>query len=95
MLVQEHKIYLCLVQINISRLPEDIHRMRFLQHIILLDCSDLENLPRCIVKLIHFRTLNMLHSNIDVAISKEFGRLTNLRSLYGFPVHLGMNGDGS
>jgi Leucine-rich repeat (LRR) protein len=89
-----HLRYLCLVKTNVCRLPEDIHRMKFLQHILLLYSMNLDSLPSSIVKLAHLRTLNMLGSNINVVIPKKFGGLTNLRSLYGFPVHMGMDGDG-
>jgi hypothetical protein len=88
-----HLRYLHFQNTNISRLPEDIHRMKFLQHILVRRCPQLGHLPSCITQLLHLRTLNMLGSHENVLIPKGFGQLKNLRTLYGFRVHLDNNRD--
>ncbi|WVZ48928.1 hypothetical protein U9M48_000318 [Paspalum notatum var. saurae] len=90
-----HLRYICLKETNISRLPENIHTMKFLQHIVLQHAKNLENLPISITKLDNLRQLNLMDSNDNVVIPKGFGHLTNLRSLYGFPVHMATDKDGS
>ncbi|RLM70280.1 hypothetical protein C2845_PM17G15170 [Panicum miliaceum] len=62
-----------------------------LQHIVLRNVS-LGSLPSSIIKLMHLRTLNMNGLKASVLIPKGFGGLTNLRRLYGFPVHMDMDG---
>lgn len=75
-------LFLC--KTNISKLPDDIHRFKLLQHIVLKNCTCLEKLPGSIIELVHLRTfIKGLHVN-DVVIPKGFGRVTNLRTLYGF-----------
>uniref|UniRef100_A0A8R7TPK0 Disease resistance R13L4/SHOC-2-like LRR domain-containing protein n=1 Tax=Triticum urartu TaxID=4572 RepID=A0A8R7TPK0_TRIUA len=85
-----HLRYLSFSNTNISRLPGDIHKMRFLQHIHLQSCTKLEKLPDNITKLACLRYLNLRGSNVDV-MPRGFGGLTDLRSLHGFPVK--MDGD--
>ncbi|RCV38602.1 hypothetical protein SETIT_8G155900v2 [Setaria italica] len=87
-----HLRYIRLEKTDISRLPEDINRMKFLQHIVLRKCSSLNNLPRRIVGLEHLRTINIRGSNVRILIPRGFGGLTNLRTLYGFPIHMGDDG---
>ncbi|XP_066342285.1 putative disease resistance protein RGA4 [Miscanthus floridulus] len=87
-----HLRYLHLRYTNISRLPGDIHRMKFLQHIVVQKCPQLDDLPSCITQLLHLRTLSMYGSHDNVLIPKGFGQLKNLRTLYGFRVHLDKNG---
>lgn len=87
-----HLRYLGLEETNISRLPEDIHKMKFLQHIVLPGCMNLENLPSSIVKMVHLRNLNMYRLKSSVVIPKGFGGLANLSILYRFPVHMDMDG---
>jgi Leucine-rich repeat (LRR) protein len=82
-----HLRYLHLEGTNVSRLPDDIQQMKFLQFIRLRNCEKLANLPSSIVKLVHLRSLNITGSNVSV-VPKGFGGLTNLRLLYGFPVHV-------
>ncbi|KAK8448288.1 hypothetical protein SEVIR_8G259050v4 [Setaria viridis] len=77
---------------NISRLPDDIDNMKFLQHIVVRGSVHLENLPRTIIQLVHLRTLDMYGLNPNVVIPKEFGGLRNLRLLGGFRVHMDMDG---
>jgi len=45
-----HLRYLCLENTNITRLPDEIHTMKFLQHIVIQGSRSLENLPRTIMK---------------------------------------------
>ncbi|KAK8448293.1 hypothetical protein SEVIR_8G259600v4 [Setaria viridis] len=85
-----HLRYLGLDETNISRLPDDIDNMKFLQHIVLDRSVHLENLPRTIIQLVHLRTLDMY--GLNVVIPKEFGGLRNLRTLHGFRVHMDMDG---
>nr|CAB3502789.1 unnamed protein product [Digitaria exilis] len=89
-----HLRYLCLEETNISRLPEDIHRMMFLQHIPIRGSRNWECLPSSITKLVHLRTLDMSGSNVNVVIPKGFGRLTGLRAPFTFPVHMDNNDGG-
>jgi Leucine-rich repeat (LRR) protein len=87
-----HLRSLALEGTNISRLPENIHKMKFLQHIVLRGCMNLESLPSSIIKLVHLRFLDMHGLKASVIIPKGFGGLANLRILYGFPVHVDMDG---
>ena len=87
-----HLRYLHFQDTNISRLPGDIHRMKFLQHIVVARCPQLDHLPSCITQLLHLRTVSMYGSHDNVLIPKGFGQLKNLRTLYGFRVHLDKNG---
>ncbi|KAL6654506.1 hypothetical protein ACP70R_007971 [Stipagrostis hirtigluma subsp. patula] len=87
-----HLRYLGIEGTNISKLPDSINRMRFLQHIVLQNCSNLGHLPSSIIELVHLRTLDMDYSNINV-LPKGICGLTNLRTLKGFPVHMGMDGE--
>jgi hypothetical protein len=83
----KHLRYLHLEGTDVSRLPDDIQQMKFLQFIRLMNCEKLAHLPSSIVKLVHLRSLNITGSNVSV-VPKGFGGLTNLRLLYGFPVHV-------
>ncbi|XP_037470482.1 putative disease resistance RPP13-like protein 1, partial [Triticum dicoccoides] len=83
----KHLRYLSFSNTNISRLPDDIHTMRFLQHIQLWRCTKLDKLPDSITKLAFLRCLDLRWSSVDV-IPRGFGGLTGLRSLYGFPVKM-------
>ncbi|KAF7017403.1 unnamed protein product [Triticum aestivum] len=82
-----HLRFLTFSNTNISSLPDDIHKMRFLQHIQLWGCTKLEKLPNSITKLACLRYLDLYGSNVDV-IPRGFGGLTDLRSLGGFPVKM-------
>ncbi|KAF8700080.1 hypothetical protein HU200_034441 [Digitaria exilis] len=82
-----HLRYLGLVETNISRLPEDIQRMKLLQHILIVRSKNLENLPSSIIRLVHLRTLDLIGSSANVVMPKGFGGLTKLRMLLGFRVH--------
>ncbi|TVU40542.1 hypothetical protein EJB05_14009, partial [Eragrostis curvula] len=88
----KHLRYLELQHLDISRLPDDIDKMKFLQHIVLGGCNKLTHLPSKILKLPHLRFLNISWSNVKV-VPKGFGGLTSLRKLYGFPVHTEMDGN--
>ncbi|RLM74355.1 putative disease resistance protein RGA3 [Panicum miliaceum] len=90
----KHLRYLHLEDTDISRLPDDIHNMKFLLHIHLLYCKKLGHVPSSIIKLKHLRSLKITGSNVSV-VPKGFGGLTNLRSLCGFPVHVDMDGSSS
>ncbi|CAD6255489.1 unnamed protein product [Miscanthus lutarioriparius] len=90
----KHLRYLHLEDTDISRLPDDIHKMKFLLYINLLGCKKLGHLPSKIIKLVHLRSLDTSSSNIGV-VPKAFGGLTNLRLFYGFPVQMDMDASGS
>ncbi|WVZ54218.1 hypothetical protein U9M48_005052 [Paspalum notatum var. saurae] len=83
----KHLRYLCIKATDTSRLPENIAKMKFLQHIDLADCEHLEKLPSSIGKLNQLRYLALEGTGID-NVPKGFDGLTNLRILHGFPVHL-------
>ncbi|KAJ1255508.1 hypothetical protein BS78_K201500, partial [Paspalum vaginatum] len=83
--------YLLLQDTDISRLPDDIHKMKFLQYIQLHSCKKLSPLPRSIVKLVHLRALVISGSSNVSVLPKGLGGLTNLRTLWGFPVHMDMD----
>jgi Leucine-rich repeat (LRR) protein len=83
----KHLRYLHLEDTDVSRLPDDIQQMKFLQFINLLGCKNLGQLPSSMIKLVHLRSLDITGSKVSV-VPKGFGGLTNLRLLYGFPVHV-------
>ncbi|KAL6908012.1 hypothetical protein ACP4OV_002182 [Aristida adscensionis] len=87
-----HLRYLYLDRTDISRLPNNIDKMKFLQYIILLDCKKLDHLPSNIRKLAHLRCLDISGSNVNV-VPRGLGGLTNLRMLYGFPVYVDKSGN--
>ncbi|CAM0955726.1 unnamed protein product [Alopecurus aequalis] len=82
-----HLRYLSFTATDISRLPHDIHTMKFLEHIGLFNCTKLNTLPDSITKLGRLRYISLDGSNVDV-VPKGFGGLTNLRSVYGFPAKM-------
>jgi hypothetical protein len=77
-----HLRYLCLDETNLSELPDDIQKMKFLQHILLRWSRN------------HY-TQDMYGSNDNIVIPKGFHQLINLRTLKGFPVHMDMDGHGT
>ncbi|KAF8647790.1 hypothetical protein HU200_065205 [Digitaria exilis] len=77
-----HLRYLHVEETNISRLPEDIHRMKFLQHIVIPSSRKLENLPSSITRLVHLRTLNMIGSNAKQAASSRGVAFPNLATVH-------------
>ena len=83
----KHLRYLHLEDTDVSRLPEDIDKMKFLLHIDLPNCKKLGHLPSSITKLVHLTSLALKGTNIS-AVPKGFGGLSNLRLLHGFPVHV-------
>ncbi|TVU26666.1 hypothetical protein EJB05_29221, partial [Eragrostis curvula] len=86
----KHLRYLSIPDTNISKLPENIHKMKFLQYIDISDCVSLVKLPVSIGKLQDLRYLDLRWTSIN-SVPRGIGRLTSLRKLYGFPVH--MDGD--
>jgi Leucine-rich repeat (LRR) protein len=83
----KHLRHLHLEGTDVSKLPDDIQQLKFLQFINLIHCKNLAHLPSSIIKLVHLRSLNITGSNVSV-VPKGFGGLTNLRLLCGFPVHM-------
>ena len=68
----KHLRYLHLEDTDVSRLPEDIHKMKFLLHIDLPNCKKLGHLPSSITKLVHLTSLALEGTNIS-AVPKGFG----------------------
>ncbi|WVZ54180.1 hypothetical protein U9M48_005020 [Paspalum notatum var. saurae] len=83
----KHLRYLSIRGTVTSSLPENIGNMKFLQHIDLSRCEHLEKLPTSIGELQQLRYLNLNDTDID-SVPKSFDSLSNLRILYGFPVHM-------
>uniref|UniRef100_A0ACD5WP97 Uncharacterized protein n=1 Tax=Avena sativa TaxID=4498 RepID=A0ACD5WP97_AVESA len=85
-----HLRYLKLDGVDISRLPKDIHKMKFLEHIALMNCVRLNKLPDNITKLESLRYLDLTGSNVD-SVPRGFVCFKNLRSIFWFPAK--MDGD--
>ncbi|WVZ48882.1 hypothetical protein U9M48_000277 [Paspalum notatum var. saurae] len=87
----KHLRYLYLGVTNVSKLPVNIHKMKFLQYIDIIDCQKLRHLPLTTIKLMHLRSLDITGSVNIRAVPKGIGGLTNLRIFQGFPVHVDMD----
>ncbi|XP_052167045.1 putative disease resistance protein RGA3 isoform X2 [Oryza glaberrima] len=83
----KHLRYLELGYTNISALPQNIGKMKFLEHIGLRGCHSLAELPSSITELPKLRHLSIDETKIN-AIPRGFKRLENLEMLWGFPVHI-------
>ncbi|WVZ54210.1 hypothetical protein U9M48_005047 [Paspalum notatum var. saurae] len=83
----KHLRYLSIGRTDTSKLPENIGKLKFLQHINLAGCERLMNLPGGIINLQQLRSLDLRGTGI-INIPRGFCGLTNLRKLYGFPVHI-------
>ncbi|TVU04002.1 hypothetical protein EJB05_50418 [Eragrostis curvula] len=82
----KHLRFLFLGDTNISRLPEDIHKMRFLESIRILHCASFSGeLPSSIIKLERLRCL-VVGADTNFIVPKGLGGLTNLRVLAPFHV---------
>ncbi|KAM0859100.1 hypothetical protein ACQ4PT_047420 [Festuca glaucescens] len=79
-----HLRCLILIGADISRLPKDIHKMKFLEHITVFECLRLNKLPDNIIKLERLRCLDLSGSNVDI-VPRGFGGFKKLRSMYCFP----------
>ncbi|WVZ48878.1 hypothetical protein U9M48_000273 [Paspalum notatum var. saurae] len=91
----KHLRHLYLEDTDISRLPDDIHKMKFIQYIDLLNCEKLRHLPISTIKLMHLRSLDITGSINISTVPKGIGGLTNLRTFLGFPVHVSMDTAGN
>ncbi|WVZ48924.1 hypothetical protein U9M48_000315 [Paspalum notatum var. saurae] len=87
----KHLRYLSLKETNVSKLPVDIHKMKFLQYLDIIDCQKLRHLPLTTIKLMHLRSLDITGSVNISTVPKGIGGLTNLRIFLGFPVHVDMD----
>ncbi|KAL6906018.1 hypothetical protein ACP4OV_003619 [Aristida adscensionis] len=87
----KHLRYLELRYTNISALPQNIGRMKLLEHVGLRGCHSLAKLPSSIIELENLRYLDIDETKIN-AIPGGFGRLKNLEMLWGFPVHVIVEG---
>ncbi|KAL6653894.1 hypothetical protein ACP70R_008818 [Stipagrostis hirtigluma subsp. patula] len=82
-----HLKFLHLDGTDISRLPDDIDKLRFLQHIGLENCRNFAGeLPTNILKLQRLTSFKV-HATKFV-VPKGFGGLTGLRTLSRFPVQV-------
>ncbi|TVU23009.1 hypothetical protein EJB05_32735, partial [Eragrostis curvula] len=82
----KHLRYLLLGSTDISRLPDDIHNMRFLECICIHSCASFSGeLPSSIIKLERLRSL-VIGPDTNFIVPKGLGGLTNLRVLVPFPV---------
>ncbi|KAJ1255506.1 hypothetical protein BS78_K201300 [Paspalum vaginatum] len=86
----KHLRHLCLEKTDMSRLPDDIHKMKFLRYIYLVYCEKLRHLPISTVKLMHLKSIVITGSNIST-VPKGIGGLINLRMFMGFPVDVNMD----
>uniref|UniRef100_J3MWE6 NB-ARC domain-containing protein n=1 Tax=Oryza brachyantha TaxID=4533 RepID=J3MWE6_ORYBR len=83
----KHLRYLELGYTNISALPQNIGKMKFLEHIGLRGCNSLAELPGSITELEKLMHLSIDETKIN-AIPRGFRRLGNLEMLWGFLVHI-------
>jgi hypothetical protein len=84
----KHLRFLLLQQSDISRLPDDIDKMRFLEHIHLSCCPRFDGrIPSSILKLERLRYLAVV-ADTKFYVPKGLGGLTNLRALSQFPAQM-------
>ncbi|TVU04011.1 hypothetical protein EJB05_50427, partial [Eragrostis curvula] len=84
----KHLRFLWLEDTNISRLPEDIYKIRFLESIRIQRCARFSGeLPSSIIKLERLRSF-VIGPDTNFIVPKGLGGLTNLRELYPFPVQI-------
>nr|CAB3489600.1 unnamed protein product [Digitaria exilis] len=82
----KHLRFLYLSNTDISRLPDDIYKLKFLEQICIENCASFSGeMPSSIIKLERLRRL-VVGPGADFAIPKGFGGLTNLRTLGTFHV---------
>uniref|UniRef100_J3NC40 NB-ARC domain-containing protein n=1 Tax=Oryza brachyantha TaxID=4533 RepID=J3NC40_ORYBR len=72
---------------QISRLPDDIGKMKFLEYIGISNCEEIEELPGSIIKLERLRCVNLFRTSIN-SIPRGFSELTNLRTVFSFPAQM-------
>ncbi|CAL4992579.1 unnamed protein product [Urochloa decumbens] len=81
----KHLRYLRLENTDITRLPDDIDKMKLLEHISICNCTMFTGqIPISILKLEHLRHL-AIGAGTKFTVPKGFGGLTNLRTLAPFP----------
>lgn len=85
----KHLRFLYLYGTNISRLPDDIDKMWFLEYIHIEKCEQFSGqTPKSILKLEHLRYLVIGGDGTKFSVPKGFSSLTNLRTLAVFPVQM-------
>ncbi|XBH82154.1 hypothetical protein VPH35_070854 [Triticum aestivum] len=82
----KHLRYLTIKRTDICRLPENVHEMKFLQHINLEGCESFMKLLDSIIKL---QGLRYLGDGTRIRnIPRGFRALTNLTTLSGLPAYI-------
>ncbi|KAM3206578.1 hypothetical protein ACQJBY_061972 [Aegilops geniculata] len=81
----KHLRYLSIWNSDISCLPDNIGKMKFLQYISLGGCQQFVKLPHSIVNLGKLWFLDVRETSIN-GIPRGFRALKNVRTLSGFPV---------
>ncbi|KAL6653842.1 hypothetical protein ACP70R_008766 [Stipagrostis hirtigluma subsp. patula] len=84
----KHLRFLHLESTNISRLPDDIDKMKFLEHIGLVDCPNFTGqVPSSILKLGRLRCIWIIGSTKFI-VPKGLGGLTELNMIGSFSVQI-------
>lgn len=89
----KHLRYLLLRGTSISKIPEGIGDLKFLQAIDLVGSINLCQLPESILKLQNLRCISLYGTKIT-SIPRGFGKLKNLVNLQGITTHSDYSGDG-
>ncbi|KAJ1277154.1 hypothetical protein BS78_05G272900 [Paspalum vaginatum] len=84
----KHLRFLLLWRTDVSRLPDEIGKMRFLEHIHIQKCGNFDGqIPSSMLKLERLRYLSIVQDT-NFTVPKGFSGLTSLRMLRDFPVQI-------
>lgn len=90
--ILKHLRFLLLWRMDICQLPDDIGKMRFLEHIHMQECGSFAGkIPSSMLKLERLRYLSIVLGT-KFTVPKGIGGLTNLRTLQVLPVQIDGNG---